>query len=869
MGRGTGGEWRNGGPDLERELSEELRFHIRARAEEIAREGVPFDEALRRAENEFGNLEATLRYCASEDRRRLRRRRAGRVVRALADDASLAFRALVRRPRAVLAPAVILATGVALNALVFTVVRGVLLSPPPFAEPERLVVVEESRGEYGVSRVSYPVLDAWREAARSVDALASYTESELVLMVGAEPRRVRAAAVTEGYFDLLDRPFLVGRPLPPEAHDPSAPASAVISERLWRSAFAADPEITDRTLRIDGREVPVLGVVRGGAVFPDETDVWTALEPGHPDLLEMAGARILMTFARLRPGAGIDDATRELGALAATVQGGSDAVALEPLEARILGDVRRPLLLLQGAVLLVLLAAAANAGSMLLARGVRRRAELAVRASVGAGRGRITTSLLLEGLWVGVGAGVCGVLVAALALEPALALVPDDLPRAQAISLDPLVVGVALALAALTGLATALVPALTGARTQPLTLLHEAGPGRGESPWLRRSLEGLVVGQIALAVLLTAGAGLLVRSLVTTLGEDPGFDPSQVTVLDVTLPEYRYPDASSRLAFARELLSRAEGLPGVTAVALGRNLPISGSNMTSPLALEGGSQTTPVQIALVSAGYFDVLRIPLVEGAAFGDTDREGGPPVLVVNEGVRSPDGGALGVGARARSYFGMSPLRDVIGVAGAVRHDGLRAAPAPVAYEPFFQKGGASDFALLIRSDAPAATVAAEARRLLGSMDSELPLDRVGTMAARLARSVAGPRFYAVVLGLFGGVAVALALAGCHAGLAHRVASRRRELGLRIALGASGAGVRRMVLARGLALTAAGAALGLLAALPLTALLESQLYGVERSDPTTYTGLLVLLLAAAALASDLPARRAAAVDPTVALKE
>jgi predicted permease len=620
---------------------------------------------------------------------------------------------------------------------------------------------------------------------------------------------------------------------------------------------------------MNGVSHEVVGVVREGRTFPDGARLWVALEPTYPDLLEVAGAKILVAIARARPGTPRGALEAELGGLAASVPGGAPAARAVPVAERLLGDVRSPLLLLQGAVLLVLLAACANAGGMLLTRSIRRGGELAVRTSLGAGRGRVAAMLLYEGLALGLTGGVAGLVLAAVLLDPMLAFVPRDLPRADVIGLDPTVVGVALGLAALTGIVTALAPAIASTRQAPAGLLRQAAGAAGGAPWLRRLLEGLVVGQVALAVLLTAGAGLLLRSFVATLAEDPGFDPARVTVLDVSLPGYAYPDDGARLAFAHELLERAAALPGAEAVALGRNLPITGANMTSPLVVEGAEGTTSaVQVAKVSDAYFDVLRIELVRGGGFGGEDREGGEPRLVVDESVRAPDGTSLDVGDRAHSFFGRG-MRDVVGVAGAVRHGGLRQPPSPIVYEPFFQSGGASGFALLVRSRAPAADVAEAARALVRDLDAELPVDRVTTMSAHVRRSLAEPRFYVVGLSIFGGLAILLALAGCQAGLAHRVAARRRELGLRLALGASAAGVRAMVVRRGLGLTALGAVLGLVAAIPAARILESQLYGVGPSDPLTHGAVFLLLLAAGALASDLPARQAAALDPAETLRD
>jgi putative ABC transport system permease protein len=628
--------------------------------------------------------------------------------------------------------------------------------------------------------------------------------------------------------------------------------------------------ILEERLELNGEPHPVVAVVRDDVAFPDGAEIWVPLERENPEITEVAGAKILVGLARLRPGVSLENAGEELAEISARVPGGSREASAVWLKDRLLGDVRTPLLLLQGAVLLVLLAAAANAGSLLLARGVRRRGEVALRASLGAGSTRVAVGLLTEGLLIGLVAGLAGLLLARVALGPTLALVPVDLPGASQITLDPAVLSLALALAAATGMATTLLPALTGSRTAPSETLRESTQGGGTPPWIRRALEGFVVIQVALALVLTAGAGLLIRSFITTIREDPGFDPAGITLLDVALPEFRYTQEADRVAFAREVLDRAAGLPGAQAVALGRNLPISGSNMTSPLMVEGSdAQTAAVQMAWVTPGYFEVLHIPILEGRAFQASDGPDGAPVMVVDPGVRSADGSPVPVGSSAHSFFGTQGFRRVVGVAGGVRHRSLRASPVPTAYVPFFQQEAGQGFTLLVRSDAPAGVVARATREMVQALDPELAVDQVSTMSARIARSLAEPRFFTVVLTVFGILAVVLALAGCQAGLAHRVAARRREIGVRVALGAPTASVRGMILRRGLLLTGAGTLLGLAVAVPGTRLLESQLYGVTPGDPLTYGALLVLLLAAGALASDLPARRAAAMDPAEVLRD
>mgnify|MGYP001087406342 CR=1 FL=1 len=859
-----------GTPPLEQEVEEEIEFHLRMRAEELEGKGLAPDEARTQAEAEFGDVEGTRRYCRSEDSRRRGKTRSLGFVLSIRDELTLALRSLGRRPGAVLAPVAILTVAIALNALVLSVVRGVLLTPLPFQDPDRVVVVREMAEDGNLSSAAYLVLDAWKREARLVEAMGSYLENSFPMQTELGPLSAEGAAVTEGFFSLLADPVLRGRAFLPLEHRVGGTPVGMISEGLWKRAFGADPSILGRRIQVEGREVEVVGVVRNEVVFPEGTEIWLPVEQASPGLLEVAGAKIFRTLARLRPGVTRMAVEEEMAAISATVELGSPLAQAVPLEERLLGDVRTPLLLLQGAVLLVLLAAAVNAGGLLLARGVRRRSEVALRASLGAGTSRVAFGLLLEGLILGAVAGAAGILVAVAALNPSLALVPGDLPRVSHIALDPWVMVMAMALACGTGLLTALFSALAGARTSPARLLRESTQGAGSSPWLQRVLEGLVVVQVALAVVLTAGAGLLVRSFISTIQEDPGFRAADVTVVPIALPDFRYPDEGSRMAFARELLDRARMLPGVEAAALGRNSPISGSSMTSPLMVDGfAGITEAVQVAAVTEEYFDVMRIPILEGSGFHGADQADGPPILMVDPGVQDPDGGSVGPGTRAHSFFGDQVFREVRGVVGAVRHNGLRIDPVPVVYEPFFQKGGYPAFDLMARSTAPVGVMAREMRALVQTMDPTLPVDEVTTLSARIRRSVAEPRFYTVVLSFFGVLAVLLALAGCQAGLAHRVAARRRELGIRMALGATVPSVRTMVLRRGLLLTAVGIALGMIAAIPGTRLLESQLYGVSANDPLTYGGLLVLLLLAAALASDLPARRAATTDPANVLRE
>jgi putative ABC transport system permease protein len=857
----------------EREIDEELAYHVARRTEELRKEGLPAEEAERRARDEFGDLEATRRYCAGQDRRRLRSAALVSAVSALRDDVVQAGRSLARAPRSVLVPVLILAAGITLNALVFSVVRSVLLAPLPFHDADRVMTATEEGT--GLGGASYPVLSAWRQRAAGVEAVAAYLRNESVLDAGSDPRHVPTALVTEGYFEMLDRPLILGRGFGSEAHAPGGVAGVLVSEGFWRGPLGGDPHVLERALSLDGTERPVRGVVRLGASFPDGVDLWLPAERESPQLTDVVGAKIFTTLVRARPGVGPNELEAELATLAASVPGGAHDVTVVRAPDRFLGDIRGPLLLLQAAVLLVLLTACANAGGLLLARATARRADQAVRTSLGAGSIRVARTVVAEGAFIGFGAGLAGLALARALLGPTLELVPPGLPRAGNVTLDAHVAMAALLLAVATGVGTALAPALSGMRVDPAALLSAARGQTGAAPWLRRLLDGFVIGQIGLAMLLTVGAALLLRSFVATVREEAGFDPSGVTLLEISLPEARYPDIASAHGLQRSLLDRASGLPGASASALAVNLPISGSNMVSPLVVEGSPEpTAAVQIAAVTSGFFDVLRIPVEGTPPDPEWDLENGRRMIMTDATLRTGTGRTLSLGDRAHSFFdlpqdGSTPMRDVVGTVAPVRHRGLREAPAAVAYEPFFQRSDVRGFSLLVRSTAPEGAVAEAARALVRDVDPALATDRITTMSAVIGRSVAAPRFYAVGLTVFGALAVLLALAGCHAGLAFRVTSRRRELGLRMALGASSPRLRTMVVRRGLTLAAVGASLGLVGAALASRVLESQLYDVSRTDPLTYGVLAIVVLGATAVAADGPARRAASMDPVTVLRE
>ncbi|MBW3535965.1 MAG: ABC transporter permease, partial [Gemmatimonadetes bacterium] len=592
-----------------------------------------------------------------------------------------------------------------------------------------------------------------------------------------------------------------------------------------------------------------------------------------PDLTEVWGARILSALGRTTQAS--PEATAELEAELGTLASDIPDMArwraeAVPLEESLLRDVRRPLTILQGAVALVLVIACANVGILLSVRGMRRRGDAAVRKALGASRARLAAMGLVESVGLSALAGALGLGAAALALEPALQAVPAGFPRASEVDLHPGVALFALVMALGTGLLAGAAPAAQAWGAPVAPTLNEAGSGRTPSRGARRIRATAVAGQVALSVVLLAAAGVLTRSFLTVLAQDPGFRPDGIVTFDLSLNGAPYEEPSAQLSFVESLLGRLEALASADVAAVARNLPVSGSTMTSPVDIEGrGATPEPAQIAWVSPGYFRLMGVPVLDGRAFGAEDGPEGRPVAMVDEAfARRFLPGEAAVGVRARSYFGGSPPREVIGVAGAVRHGGLTEAPPPVFYEPFLQ-APSGQLTLLVRSTAPTGAVVADVRAVLRGLDPALPVRAVATMDERIGRSVATHRFYASVMAGFAALSLLLTMVGSYSVLSHSVAERRREIGIRMALGAPAGAVRGEVIRQALGVTLLGLVVGTSGALLATRALRGLLFGVGPADPLVLASLPVLLAAAALAAAWLPARRATAVDPAGTLRD
>jgi predicted permease len=752
----------------------------------------------------------------------------------------------------------------------FSVVSGVLLRPLPFRDAERLVGVSEVRRDAtGDTRVSPPTYLRWRADARDI-AIVAYSELELVLS-GGEPVRLKGAGVSHDFFGFLGVSLARGRGFAEEEDRAGAAPVVILGHELWRSRFGADPAVVSDVVTLDGTAYTVVGIAPRAFDFPDGAQVWTPLQPQLGDALGISAAKFLRTLGRTVPGAAPERIREQLSALAAAVpdnEGWSARVV--PLHASMTAEVRSALLVLMAAVTFVLLIACANVANLLLARGTARRQELAVRAALGASRGRIARELVSESLLISLAAGVLGVLASLWGLDMLLHLIPTQLPGINEPSIDGRVLFFALGASVLTGLFAGALPAASAAPCDVSRALNQhsrhATSGRGSG----RLRSALVITEVAASVVLLVGAGLLLRSFAGVLRIDPGFRADRVTTFDLGLPAYRYARPGEWLAFAGALEERVRALPGVDVVALTQNLPISERNMMAPVEVAGAGRDVsrpPANAAAITPDYFRAMGMRLVRGRTFDGRDREGAALVAIVDETFALTFfPGEDPIGKQARTLFGRE-MKTIVGVVADVRQRGLLTDPEPVFYTPLAQ-GPRPFFTLVVRSALTTEMLVAGVRGIVRSIDADQPLGTIATMEDWIGRAVARPRFYAVLLATFASLALLLAVVGLYAVIAQAVAQRRREIAVRVALGARAEDVLGLVFREGMRLTAIGCAIGIAGALAANRLLSGLLYGVGPGDPSTFGAAVVVLLLAAATATSLPARKAARTDPIDALR-
>ena len=786
-----------------------------------------------------------------------------------------------------------LALGIGANTAVFSVLWGVLLEPLPYAEPERLVSVSEEHPGANApvvwAALSDVTLDSWAQSMRTLEGVAAYGDE--VFTVGREsPVRLPGASVSPSLFPLLRVKPAAGRFFLPEEGVEGADGVVVLSQGFWRTRFGASPSAIGRSIFLDGRPRRIVGVAPPGFDFPSpEAALWTPhVFPRAADP-EQRGMQVFPALGRLRPGATPAQAAAEGTAAARAVprpmaadlllgKGRPVEVRVRPLAEERTAAIRPALVLLAVAVGLVLLIACANVSNLYLSRGIARQRELAVRAALGAGRRRLVRQLLTETLVLSAFGGALGLLLAWGLVRAVPALAPDDLPRLAEIQLDGRALAFAAAATLLAGLLSGLVPAWRSTRRGLAPVLHE-GDGRATGATGKRLRGGLLVAEAALAVLLLVGAGLLLRSFAQILRVDGGYEPSNVLTAQLFLPMTAggAGEEVRGTAAVHALLERVAALPGVAAAGAANMAPFGGSTTITGFSLPGGPDGAPTVVRantwVVTPGFGQALGLRVKSGRFLAAGDVASGTQALVVNEELVRlflSDGRPV-VGRRFPAIHSKKGgVAEIVGVVGNVLKDGPRRAPQP---EIYFAAGSSevdlrSHAFLLVRTAGDPLALAPELRRLAGEAVPRAALDEVGSLTGRFSAAVAQPRFAALVLAAFAALALALAAVGLYGVLSYGVSQRRREIGVRSALGADKERLLRLVLWEGLALTVAGLALGLGAALAATRWMASLLFGVQPLDGVTFAAAPVVMLGVAAVACLIPANRAAGIDPAEALR-
>jgi putative ABC transport system permease protein len=867
------------------EVAEELAFHLEMRTRELVRGGMAEAAARAAAVSRFGDLSGVASECRRLAEEREREMRRTEYLSELGSDVRYCARQLRRAPGFAAVAILTLGLGIGATTAIFSVVRGVLLRPLPYPAAERLVVprsIDLASGDRW--NVTYADYQDWRSAG-IFSHVALYQPTEVNLGGEGPPERIEGVRVTEDFFATLGVAPTLGRTLRPDEFVVGSPRRAVISYGLWQRRFGGDPGIVGRSIRVTGAPVEVVGVLPRDMSFPSATEIWLPVKIPPEDVAdyERRDNYVFGGIGRLGPGQTIEQTRARLATLAARIARALPAtrahisVTVTPLVAWMVGEtMTRALWIFFGAVVFVLLIACVNVANLLMSRAAARGRELAVRASIGASRARLVRQLLTESVVLALAGGALGSGIAWLGVRVLVALAPADLPRSAEIGIDPLVLLFAAGVSIVAAVMFGLVPALRGSREDALAVLNEADrrTTTGVRGRYRRQL--LVATELALAMVLLIGAGLLLRSFDRLRVTDPGVRADHLLTFSLSLQGEKYEsDAVSEAAF-RTLLDRLRALPGVERAAITSSLPVGGGGFYLGRAFLAEGRPEPpagkdlgAQWVVASPGLFGTLEIPLLAGRTFTAQDDSASTPVMIVSrEFVRRmfPDGKALG--KRVRSWRDENVYREIVGVVEDVRYFSAGDSIRPLVYVPLPQCLWHS-MVVTVRTSLPPASLAPSVRVVVARLDPDLAVDDVQTMEQVLNHSRARSRFSAALLSLFAALALVLAVVGTYGVLSYGVTQRRREIGIRMALGARPGMVLRMVLREAGGVVVVGLAAGSLGAFALTRLMRGLLYEVNAVDAATYTAVAALLAAAAIVASLVPARQAASVDPASTIRE
>jgi putative ABC transport system permease protein len=853
------------------EIRDELQFHEDRLAEQLERDGLPRNAARTEARRRIGN-----RGRLQDDGYDVR---GGGYLEALVQDVSYALRRLAANPAFTIVALLTLALGIGANTAIFSIASGVLLQPPPFQKPDRLVMVwnDNSRISEKHDWHSYPNYVDYRDLSTAFSGLAAFNTRRWTLTGSGDPERIAGCYATANLFDVLGVRPLYGRTFTREEDIGGATNVVVISHGFWQRNFGGRPGTLGQTIVLNDVGRTIVGIMPSGFAFPEgDTQVWLPIPA--PQYRSQRSAMWLQTIGRLKPGVTIARAQQDLDRVNADItvrdpQHVGYGVFVESYADHVVGKVRPAILILLGAVVCVLLIACTNVANLLLARGAARGREMALRVAIGAGRGRLVRQLLTESLVLAILGGLAGAALGWWSLHALLAAAPPDLPRLQEIGIDGRVLAFTALLTLATGIAFGLVPAMQMARTDAGAALKEGARGSsGGGVFIRRVL---VVGEVALAVVLLVGAGLMIRSYATLQRVDLGFRTDHMLTAQVALQGSRYNDQAAVVDFYQQLTKRAAALPGVRGAAAIGTIFLTATPSSTNFSIEGRPDFPPherVEVPLdgITPDYFSVMDIPILAGRAFTDADTATAPPVVIINETMAKrfwPGENPVG----RRMKYGMSgnsnPWMTIVGVVADTRRTGFDAVVRPETYLPHAQSGDTA-MTVALRTTGDPASVGPEIRAIVKSIDSKIAVQDVQPLDAIVSEMTAQRRLNTILLGGFAVVATLLAIVGLYGVMAYSVQQRTRELGVRLALGATGSNVMRLVLREGLQLVAIGLVLGLAGALASSSLLAKILYHVQPTDPATLTSIALMTLVVSAIACAVPALRAWRVDPVTALR-
>lgn len=860
-------------PRVERDLDAELRVYLEQLTDEKARSGMPLSEARRAALLELGGME--------QIKEEVRGIRMGGMLETLFQDLRYGCRTLRKNPGFTGAAVFALALGIGANSAMFSVVYGILLRPLPYADADRVAMVYMHFSPQNAERGTMCIADYldWKAQNHTFQDPSIYSSRRIDLAGRGEPEQVQGAFVSAGFFSTLGGQPLAGRLFLPGEDAPGSASTAVISESLWRRRFSGSPTAIGQTISVNGSAATIIGVMPGAFRLPRaSTEIWTNLKIVPPT---RRGPFFYRGIARLKPGVTLAQAQSETNAIGRRIMQGNPyyknlTLPVERLRDSMVGSVRTPLLVLIGAVGLVLLIAVVNVANLMLARATTREREMALRLGLGAGRGRLVRQLLTESVLLAVAGGAAGLAVSYGCIQLLRSWNPGNLPLIEYVQMDTRALAFMFGVAVITGLAFGLAPALQARRVDLNATLKEGGRGATAGSSGRRTRAALVIAEIALSLMLSVGAGLLLRSLARLERVNGGFAARQqeILVTSISPSDRKYNEAPAVHQMYDRMLERVSHLPGVAAAALSDSLPPDAQADWDTFRIEGqvlgfGESNPAVSVAIISPEYFRTMRIPLLKGRFFSDRDRQDSPLVTIVSDSFARrffPNQNAIGKRIKQSGGDNDVPFMEIVGVVGDVKYTGLQSDSDETYYMPYRQNYARQMF--VVARSPEGAGLSASLRREVQAVDPGVTVTQVETMEQWFTRAVARPQFDTLLLAVFAGIAVLLAAVGIYGIIAYSVAQRTHEIGVRMALGAARGSVLRMVIRQGAGLAAIGVGVGLAGAFVLTRLLSTLLFGVSTTDPLTFLAAAAGLVLIALAASLVPARRATRISPMVALR-